>query len=328
MKALRLFVVSLFVAFASSSCGTTTTGCNANTCEGCCDATGSCQPGGSINSCGVGGAACQFCVGMQVCTVGQCVAQSGLGGGSGTGGGSGSTGGGSATTGGGSGTTDGGACGPGNCAGCCSQSGACVLQQSANRCGTNGDRCEVCPGGNSCNAGVCTPCNGCIDSTTGACAIGTAVTACGTGANACQVCDAATQACVNGACVSANCDATNCNGCCEGTTCVLPGMMSAVRCGQGANGLACVPCDVDQTCNASSRTCQAGPPPSDGGLTFPGLDGGFPGFGDGGFDLCGIAGRPCGAGSCCDFSLAGPTCISPGTACMLGGTCQASGQCG
>ncbi|MGV3622702.1 MAG: hypothetical protein ACO1OB_17925 [Archangium sp.] len=325
MKALRLLLVTFSVAFASS-CGTTSTACSASNCQGCCDQTGTCQPGVTNNTCGAAGSMCQFCSGTQVCTAGQCVTSGNTGGGNGGGAGGGSATGGGTATGGGSGTTDGGACGPGNCAGCCSTSGACVMQQSANRCGIGGNACAPCPGGNSCNSGVCTACNGCIDNNTGACAIGASVGACGSGGNACAVCDAQTQACVNGTCQSASCDATNCNGCCEGTTCVTPGMMSASRCGQGMNGAVCVECNVDQNCDASSRTCVMGPPTPDGGGVFPGFDGGFPSF-DGGFDFCAIAGRPCGAGSCCDFTFP-PACIPAGMTCTMGGTCQASGQCG
>ncbi len=338
MKALRLFLVVSSVALTGvlSACGTTSTRCNTNNCDGCCDVTGTCQPGAANLACGITGAQCQTCTTAQVCTAGQCVdSNSGTGGGSGTTGGGTGTGGGT-TTGGGSGTTGGGS---GGCdatlcpTGCCSMNGACVTALTPNRCGTGGDPCQPCLGGETCASGVCTACNGCIDASNGTCAAGTSVTACGTGGSVCLACDSATQACVNGACVSASCDSTNCNGCCDGTTCVTPAMMSASRCGQVTNGAACVMCGFDETCNSAQRACQ--PLPNNDGGTLPGFDGGFPSF-DGGFpgfdggvpDLCSLFGSPCMSGECCDFSIPMPACVARGAMCTLtGGVCQGSGVC-
>ncbi|MGV3620194.1 MAG: TolB family protein, partial [Archangium sp.] len=91
------------------SCGPTKAECEASTCNGCCDASGTCQVGNSNFSCGSAGAQCMQCNFGNVCLGGQCLPSSVSGGGSGsTGGGAGSTGGGAAT-GGGAGSTGGGA---------------------------------------------------------------------------------------------------------------------------------------------------------------------------------------------------------------------------
>ncbi len=65
------------LAFAWVSCGsttTTTTECNAQSCAtGCCDASGTCQPGSSDKAvCGKGGAQCGACQSSQSCVSGTC----------------------------------------------------------------------------------------------------------------------------------------------------------------------------------------------------------------------------------------------------------------
>ncbi|MGV3625346.1 MAG: Dickkopf N-terminal cysteine-rich domain-containing protein [Archangium sp.] len=64
--------------------------CGPDTCDGCCDASGTCQAGSTTAACGVGGAQCNACLGGS-CNLGQCNGGS-------TGGGSGSTGGGTGST--------------------------------------------------------------------------------------------------------------------------------------------------------------------------------------------------------------------------------------
>jgi hypothetical protein len=36
-------------------------GCGPSSCSGCCDDAGACQPGSTVQSCGIGGMACQAC---------------------------------------------------------------------------------------------------------------------------------------------------------------------------------------------------------------------------------------------------------------------------
>jgi plastocyanin len=110
------------VAWFSCSSSGGSTGCDASSCKGCCDAMNTCQASNGT-TCGVNGAMCVACTNTQQCHFGSCVANGGTGGGSGsTGGsgatgGSGSTGGGSGSTGGGSGATGGGSSGGGSAGG-------------------------------------------------------------------------------------------------------------------------------------------------------------------------------------------------------------------
>jgi hypothetical protein len=70
------FLVGLVIAAA---CGTPSTGgCSASNCSGCCDNTQSCVGGAARSACGTGGAACQVCTGVQVCSAsGTCVTPAG-----------------------------------------------------------------------------------------------------------------------------------------------------------------------------------------------------------------------------------------------------------
>lgn len=74
--------------------------CGPQTCNGCCDTAGKCQPGNNGTACGISGRACLSCQGAELCTAGQCT-----GGGGGAGGGGGGSGGGAGGGGGGSGLT-------------------------------------------------------------------------------------------------------------------------------------------------------------------------------------------------------------------------------
>lgn len=49
----------------------------------------------------------------------------------------------------------GGACQPANCSGCCSDSGQCVTGVEPSACGLQGQQCERCAAGLSCNSGQC-----------------------------------------------------------------------------------------------------------------------------------------------------------------------------
>ncbi|MEW5743618.1 MAG: hypothetical protein AB1938_32200, partial [Myxococcota bacterium] len=84
---------------ASSACGGAKKACSSSTCQGCCDAAGTCQPGHAPEACGSLGLLCSTCAGGQICQFGVCAPLSGLGGGSssnggGVGGGGGAGGGG------------------------------------------------------------------------------------------------------------------------------------------------------------------------------------------------------------------------------------------
>lgn len=96
--------------------------CGPSTCTGCCSA-GTCITSVSSAACGTGGAACMACGGTDFCTTaGVCAAPQ--------------------------------ACGPGNCAGCCSPSGVCQGGSTSTACGRGGGACTVCSGNQVCRAGV------------------------------------------------------------------------------------------------------------------------------------------------------------------------------
>ena len=229
--------------------------CNASNCDGCCDDTATCFKGTSSEACGQAGASCSVCAGGQTCAKvdqaaefgGRCTGGTTTGGGGGTtGGGSGGgnvTGGGGGTTGGGGGST--GTCNATTCAtGCCSATGVCITSTTPSRCGTGGATCASCLMGNTCVAGACSPCAGCINVNTGACETGNLDTKCGKMGGFCQACDStAGQTCQGGTCFGGtNCNASSCMGCCDGNNCRLPSTYTNAQCGQGAFGAACTTC--------------------------------------------------------------------------------------
>lgn len=65
---LCLFFVVTFFACSPTASGT----CSADTCTGCCDASGACQPGTTDTSCGGGGLNCDVCSGGQQCLAQRC----------------------------------------------------------------------------------------------------------------------------------------------------------------------------------------------------------------------------------------------------------------
>lgn len=191
--------------------------------------------------------------------------------------------------------------------------------------------------GNTCVAGACTACAGCIDINTGACMPGmSSNTQCGKGGGFCQACDqAAGQTCQAGTCFGGtSCNAGTCQGCCDGNNCKLVSQQTTAQCGQGSPGAQCVGCTAGATCSQSTGKCEGGS--GGGGGSFP-LDGGFP------FAFCDDQ-TPCPSGQCCDsqFGILG-LCVGQGDACgnsdpnnvvcllsSLGGsdcTCQSSGMC-
>lgn len=101
MKTIRfaLFAgVLLGLGMAFSQCGSTnnTGKCDATSCpNGCCNASGQCTAGTTLNACGKGGVACEQCGAGKACVAQVCGGSAtggGAGGGGGTGGGGGSTG--------------------------------------------------------------------------------------------------------------------------------------------------------------------------------------------------------------------------------------------
>lgn len=107
--------------------------CNTTTCSGCCDFSGTCQPGNSTNACGSRTATngvCVQCGGGQTCSAGMCVTGAGGGGPS---------------------------CGNG-----CLFSGQCLVagttMQNNSLCGNNGSTCRTCTSPTPvCQGGFCVP---------------------------------------------------------------------------------------------------------------------------------------------------------------------------
>lgn len=159
---------------------------------------------------------------------------------------------------------DGSSCGPGNCGGCCTSSGACIVVSSTDNCGKSGGLCIKCKTGEACVNGVCMGSGSC-DSTTcptgccegGVCKPGTSTSACGTLGKTCTACQS-TQVCSAGLCATAGSCGSSCTGCCSGTTCVAGTSTSA--CGTG--GIACITCKTGETCSSGkctgSSTCGSG----------------------------------------------------------------------
>ncbi len=134
------FAVGVVILFASA-CSPAAAKCSPSNCNGCCDSTDKCQTGAASASCGAGGKACGVCTAAQTCDAAThaCVAGS-SGGGTGTGGGTGVV------------------CSAANCAsGCCTTANTCQLPagQGNGSCGTNGNACAACLGGQTCTSGVC-----------------------------------------------------------------------------------------------------------------------------------------------------------------------------
>jgi hypothetical protein len=136
--------------------------CGPANCAGCCIGADVCAAGAQDTACGLGGGQCNNCTGMgRVCQGGTCQVP---------------------------------ACGPANCAGCCSGN-TCVVGTQDNACGgTNGAACVDCTAGNQvCQGRICRPrcgpanCAGCCNAAN-ACAVGFTTTQCGSGGAACANC--------------------------------------------------------------------------------------------------------------------------------------------
>lgn len=315
--------ICLGLVMSSVSCGNRPpiAKCNRNTCDGCCDDTGTCfspTDAGlqSPEACGLGGVTCEVCPTSQLCVDGQCRV-GGMGGGSGGGGGA------SGGTGGSAG--DGGVpCNATSCAnGCCTSGGTCVgpAMQNFTRCGSGGVLCTGCPNGQSCQAGdagvnrcAVPQCSTCLD-TAGNCRPAVDDNYCGGNGGVCARCDTTNgQHCQNGRCVGMQgCTAANCDGCCSGSACIpLDGGVSNAQCGRMAS--ACTTCTSPATCDLGTGTCVGGGGTGGGGGTFP--------FPDGGLTVCDMTTCPTG---CCDFALG---CLQNGMDYGGAGFAQACGSGG
>jgi hypothetical protein len=218
------------------ACMTTTPDCGPSNCAGCCSDPNTCADGISQRGCGSGGTACVSCFDTSAPT---CVPQASGGGFCG----------GAAV------------CDPSTCHGCC-DGDACLLGNTVDECGLDGDPCVACATGQSCvwfgAGGMCESppfCAGCSQGccSGNVCAPGTADDACGVGGGACESCVIFGQICrEDGQCVD-GCNASNCSGCCQGDICAVGDQ--SIACGFG--GLACVDCAafhgacVDNNCALS-----------------------------------------------------------------------------
>lgn len=69
---MRRLAVVVAVLALGSGCPVVSEPCSASTCAGCCDATGVCQEGSSVDACGFAGGACASCTSIEVCRAGAC----------------------------------------------------------------------------------------------------------------------------------------------------------------------------------------------------------------------------------------------------------------
>ena len=296
--------------FASLACGPSyeQARCMPSNCDGCCDASGVCRDGTTLDACGSLGGSCDACEAAQVCQDGTCRTST-LGGE--TDGGGNGDGGVNAD-----GGTDGGNgnCSPSNCNGCC-RNGMCLQGAANDSCGANGQTCTTCVGSQVCESGACTTgaCQGCVDAI-GGCQAGNTNTACGASGNACVECFDG-QVCENGQCKNTTCSASNCNGCCSNNEC-LPGDGLAAC---GAGGVACQACTGSSTCE--NGACTGGGTGTDGGF-FP-----FPDGGTGACDPISCSDGCCNAAGQCDRSGSKNACGFFGLTCEVcsfacfGGVC-------
>src|SRR3569833_4174413 len=65
---MRKLLLLLAASLLAAGCGSK---CDPSNCSGCCDTTGVCQLS-TDQHCGLGGAACTLCAGLQPCQIGAC----------------------------------------------------------------------------------------------------------------------------------------------------------------------------------------------------------------------------------------------------------------
>src|SRR5579871_2208067 len=159
MKVLLLVLSSATLLLLAGCPTSNKPACNATSCTGCCDSTGTCVSGVTSNACGSSGTACAACGSNQTCLNGTCQTQQQQG-----------------------------SCGPSNCmSGCCAHN-QCINPPTAAACGSGGGACVPCAGGLVCQAGNCvstggcdsTNCGGCC-TTAGQCITAETVSQCGNG---------------------------------------------------------------------------------------------------------------------------------------------------
>jgi hypothetical protein len=302
--------------------------CSSRTCPtGCCDPSGRCLSGQTLNACGTGGKACSDCaaIGFSSCNValGQVCA--------------------SETQ----------ACGRATCPeGCCAAIGDltfCTAGTASARCGGGGGQCYDCsaqreecqPETRQCVNPTCGPqnCGGCCVGNT--CVVGTDAIACGKQGNQCLNCAA-----TNGACIADGqpnertctgpvaCSPANCAGCCVGDRCVAGSSTGA--CGKA--GQACVACGATESC--SSGACVAPPACGPGNcagccvgrdVCLVGADATACGVGGQQCSNCTADNKTCQAGACrapaCGPANCAGCCTAAGD-CALGFTSRACGSAG
>lgn len=256
VPALRLVLVVAVLAIAVSACGSgpAASPCNAQTCSGCCDTSGVCQPGATPLACGSGGLSCSTCAAGATCQFGFCVgAPTGGGAGGGTGGG-------------------GGACQPETCVGvganCGQVADGCGGFLDCGQCEVPGESCGGAGTANVCGPGTCTPktcaelgkncgqlsdgcgalvdCGGCVG--TEVCGGSGTPNVCGTPACTPKTCQQLQKNCGT---VSDGCTGQlDCGACTvSGETCGGGGVANV--CGRGA----CVP----KTCTELGKNCDLVP---------------------------------------------------------------------
>ncbi|MDP1920448.1 MAG: hypothetical protein Q8L14_29660 [Myxococcales bacterium] len=261
-----------------AGCGATQVPCGPSSCQGCCDAQGSCVATPSAQQCGSGGNQCSACGAGAICLVGSCSMPQGTGGGvagGGSAGGStaGGDAGGSAAGGSAGGSTAGGSAGGSTAGG---SAGGSTAGGSAGGSTAGGSAGGSTAGG---SAGGSTAGGSAGGSTAGGSAGGSTAGGSAGGSTA----DAGLPACggtlslCGTTCLDTLSDENNCGGCgvqcssgrvCNSGTC-MPLPTDCVVAGGCAPGFSCNPvtrmcapgcrinseCPTGATCNTSSSTC-------------------------------------------------------------------------
>ena len=299
------FVLSAAAIIAADSCGPAKPSCGPKNCIGCCDTSGNCAIGVAPSLCGTAGAACQACLGGQICSLGVCRVPNGGGGGSGGGGG-------------GVGGGGGGSSCAQSCSGCCA-GGQCQAGNSSSACGAAGSACVACTGAQTCLSGTCfdNSCGGCVSNGTCLALNNENDSKCGNSGTTCTDC---TQTATTCDVTQGKCTGGVCGGCRDFNGVCHPG---TDRSACGLNGVNCAMCSGTQQCN-SSGLCQSG----SGGGVGGGGGGVGGGVGGGGGGVGGGGGGSVLPGDSC----ANAQVISASTTSITGSTVgyndDSSGTCG
>ncbi|MBL8940297.1 MAG: hypothetical protein JNM69_37470 [Archangium sp.] len=238
MRSSTLALLAISVMAFTACPDTSKPPCGPSSCTGCCDSSGACVAGVTVQACGAMGATCAACSVTDSCSFGKCTPPTPFnqGGGSagGTAGGVGGGAGGGSTTADG-GTLDGGApvdAGtPNPCAGTLTScNGRCLdLSSELENCGTCG---KTCGQGEVCNRGRCAVLpDDCTQMPMG----------CGSG----FYCDPVSKKCMTGCRLTADCPM---GATCSSGTCTCPT-------GQHACGQTCVPDDATASCGTRCSVC-------------------------------------------------------------------------